>query len=68
MRHILTTLAVLAPLYPVWRALFPKYVTTTELVGRAMLRVAREGAPKKLLENADISALGRAASAHEQAA
>jgi hypothetical protein len=52
--------AALAPLYPIWKTIFPKYVTTTELVGRAMLRVAREGAPKRLLENVDISALGGA--------
>ena len=47
-----------SPLYPVWKTVFPKYVTTTEEVGRAMLRVAREGAPKRLLENVDIAALG----------
>jgi uncharacterized protein YbjT (DUF2867 family) len=51
--------AVLGPLYPVWKTLAPKSVTTTEEVGRAMLRVAREGAPKRLLENVDIAALGR---------
>jgi uncharacterized protein YbjT (DUF2867 family) len=50
--------AVLGPLYPVWKTLAPRYVTTTEEVGRAMLRVAREGAPKRLLESADIAALG----------
>jgi uncharacterized protein YbjT (DUF2867 family) len=49
--------ALAAPLYPVWKALFPKFVTTTEQVGRAMIRVAREGAPKPLLESADIAAL-----------
>jgi len=49
--------AVAAPLYPVWRTLFPRHVTTTEKVGRAMLKVAKQGAPKKVLENADINAL-----------
>jgi hypothetical protein len=49
--------AVLGPLYPLWKTLAPRYVTTTEEVGRAMLRVAREGAPKRLLENVDIAAL-----------
>jgi uncharacterized protein YbjT (DUF2867 family) len=48
---------VVAPLYPLWKALFPKYVTTTAQVGRAMIHVAREGAPKRVLENWDISAL-----------
>jgi uncharacterized protein YbjT (DUF2867 family) len=49
--------AVMGPLYPVWKAVFPKYVTTTEQVGRAMLRVARKGAPKPVVENSDINAL-----------
>jgi uncharacterized protein YbjT (DUF2867 family) len=41
--------------YPVWGLLFPKYVTTTECVGRAMLKVANRGAPKSVLENQDIN-------------
>jgi uncharacterized protein YbjT (DUF2867 family) len=48
---------VMAPLYPIWKRLLPKYVTTTECVGRAMLNVARRGAPKRLLENQDINGL-----------
>jgi uncharacterized protein YbjT (DUF2867 family) len=46
---------VMGPLYPLWKALFPKYVTTTAQVGRAMIHVAREGAPKRVLENRDIN-------------
>lgn len=34
---------------------FPKYVTTTEKVGRAMIRVARNGWPKAVLETSDIN-------------
>jgi uncharacterized protein YbjT (DUF2867 family) len=49
--------AVMGPLYPVWRALFPGYVTTTEKVGRAMLAVAKRGAPNNVLENRDINQL-----------
>ncbi|QSQ26538.1 NAD-dependent epimerase/dehydratase family protein [Pyxidicoccus parkwayensis] len=49
--------AVMGPLYPVLKALIPKYVTTSEQVGRAMLHVVRHGAPKRVLENADIDAL-----------
>jgi uncharacterized protein YbjT (DUF2867 family) len=37
--------AMMGPLYPVWKLLFPKYVTTTECLGRAMLNVAKRGAP-----------------------
>jgi uncharacterized protein YbjT (DUF2867 family) len=49
--------AVAGPLYPILRRLFPKYVTTAENVGRAMIRVAREGYSKPILENEDINAL-----------
>ena len=47
-----------APLYPLLRALFPKSVTNTEELGRAMIRAARGEAPKKILEPADLIALG----------
>ena len=47
--------AVVAPLYPVWKRLLPKYVTTTAQIGRAMIHVAREGAPKRVLESQDIN-------------
>ncbi|HWP98809.1 MAG TPA: NAD(P)H-binding protein [Syntrophomonadaceae bacterium] len=46
---------VLGPLFPLWRAVFPKYVTTTEQVGRAMIKVAQQGVPKPVLENQDIN-------------
>ena len=48
--------AILAPLFPVLEALFPRHVTTTERVGRAMLNVARHGFAKPVLENDDINA------------
>jgi hypothetical protein len=47
----------MGPLYPIWKRLLPKYVTTTECVGHAMLNVARHGAPKRFLENQDINEL-----------
>jgi uncharacterized protein YbjT (DUF2867 family) len=50
--------AILGPLYPVLKTLFPAYVTTTETVGRAMLEVAKRGGPGSVLENSDIDALG----------
>jgi uncharacterized protein YbjT (DUF2867 family) len=49
--------AVMGPLYPILKRLLPNYVTTTECVGRAMLNVARHGAPKRFLENQDINGL-----------
>ena len=54
---------LLWPLVVLLRWLFPRSVTTTENVGRAMLEAARRGAPKTLLENADINDLARAARA-----
>ena len=59
--------AVVGPLYPLWKALFPDHVTTTEVLGRAMIRAAREGAPKRVLENRDINALGGGSSSAEAA-
>jgi uncharacterized protein YbjT (DUF2867 family) len=43
------------PLMPLLYKLFPKYVTTTEQIGRAMLAVARRGYSKPILETADIN-------------
>lgn len=49
--------AVAGPLFPIVKALFPRHVTTTTRLGRAMLHVARRGAPKPILESADFDAL-----------
>lgn len=54
---------VVAPLFPILRALAPRHVTTTEQVGRAMIAVARRGAPKRVLENHDINEVERQARA-----
>jgi uncharacterized protein YbjT (DUF2867 family) len=52
--------AILRPLYPLLQA-FPKYVTTTEKLGQAMLIAAKRGAPKRVLENSDINKLAAVA-------
>jgi hypothetical protein len=39
------------PLLPLVRAIAPSAVITTQELGRAMIRVARKGAPKRVLEN-----------------
>jgi uncharacterized protein YbjT (DUF2867 family) len=59
--------AVVGPLYPVWKALFPDRVTTTEVLGRAMVRVARDGYSTRVLENRDINEAGGGASSAEAA-
>jgi uncharacterized protein YbjT (DUF2867 family) len=48
---------LMGPFIPLLKSLFLKTVTTTEQVGRAMIRIAKQGAPKRLLENIDINAL-----------
>ena len=52
--------AVLHPVIALARRLFPRQVVTTAEVGRAMLRVAREGHARAVLERADIAAVARA--------
>jgi uncharacterized protein YbjT (DUF2867 family) len=48
----------IAPLLSLAFRLWPRKVTTTEHIGRAMLATARGGAPKAVLDPADINALG----------
>ncbi len=47
--------ALMRPILPLLRWLLPQYVTTTELLGRAMIRVAQKGYPKRVLESRDIN-------------
>jgi uncharacterized protein YbjT (DUF2867 family) len=50
--------AIFWPLLPLLYRVAPGAVITTEELGRAMIRAAREGAPKRVLENRDLRALG----------
>jgi len=52
--------AVLGPLLPIFRALSPGLVISSEELGRAMIRAARDGAPKRILEVRDLQALAAA--------
>jgi hypothetical protein len=49
--------AVLSPLYPLWKGLFPNHVSTTEQLGLAMIHVAKHGAPKRILYAQDVNGL-----------
>jgi hypothetical protein len=49
---------VTAPLYPILRRLTPNLVTTSEVVGRAMIRLAFDGYSKRIIETADLNRLG----------
>ncbi|MBL8568922.1 MAG: NAD(P)H-binding protein [Phreatobacter sp.] len=53
-RAVYATMGVLLPLI---KRLAPDMVITSEQFGRAMIRVARQGASKRVLEPADINAL-----------
>ena len=50
---------ILAPIYPLLRFLFPKSVTNTEEVGKAMINAVLFGADKQTLENSDIISLAQ---------
>jgi hypothetical protein len=46
---------VTVPLYPVLRRMFPKSITTTETIGRAMINIAAKGAPTRVLDPSGIN-------------
>jgi uncharacterized protein YbjT (DUF2867 family) len=48
--------AIAMPLYPILRRVAPRFVLTTEEIGRAMIAVATHGAPTHVLEVTDIRA------------
>jgi uncharacterized protein YbjT (DUF2867 family) len=50
-----TMYAIISPLYPLLKRLFPGYVTSTERLGRAMISVAKTSATKRVLESNDIN-------------
>jgi uncharacterized protein YbjT (DUF2867 family) len=52
--------ALAGPFLSVVRVLVPGSITTTELLGRAMIQAARAGAPKRILNTRDINALAEA--------
>jgi uncharacterized protein YbjT (DUF2867 family) len=48
---------VIGPFSPIVRRLFPKYVTTTTNIGRAMIHVAVSGWSRQILSSGDINQL-----------
>jgi uncharacterized protein YbjT (DUF2867 family) len=59
-RWVRIAYAVLSPILPLLWAIAPGAVINTDELGRAMIRVARRGAPKRVLENRDLRELGAA--------
>lgn len=51
------TYVATAPLWTLLNRIAPAYATTTEKVGRAMIKVARSGYKKPILESKDINAV-----------
>ncbi len=49
--------AMLGPFNGLILKFLPNLATTTEVLGRAMIKAARSGAPKRVLESRDINAL-----------
>ena len=49
--------SVTKPLLPLLKRIMPGQIVTTEQFGRAMLMVARQGAPKRVFESADINGM-----------
>jgi hypothetical protein len=45
---------VISPLYPLWKLLFPKYVSTLKEIGMAMINTVNKGYEKQILEVKDI--------------
>ncbi|MDX1495528.1 MAG: hypothetical protein R3253_15780, partial [Longimicrobiales bacterium] len=58
--------AVAGPLFPLLDRVAPDHVTTTERLGLALIRAARDGAPSTHLENRDINALAEAAAIRKE--
>jgi uncharacterized protein YbjT (DUF2867 family) len=50
---------VAKPLYPIAKRFWPDQLTTSEDLGKAMITVARDGWPKKILDPVDINAAAR---------
>jgi uncharacterized protein YbjT (DUF2867 family) len=46
---------VTRPIYPLLKKLFPNSITTSEQLGRAMIKVTRLGYPKSIMESSDIN-------------
>jgi uncharacterized protein YbjT (DUF2867 family) len=50
-----TIYSLTRPVLPLVQRMFPNAIVTTEQVGRAMLAVAKQGAPSPILESRDIA-------------
>jgi hypothetical protein len=51
----------MAPVYPILQRILGRFVTSTDLLAAAMLRLAVAGSPKKTLNTVELNALAREA-------
>ncbi len=49
---------VINPLYPLLKRIFTRQLTTSQILGRAMIRVAASGHPRSIIDIPDINDLG----------
>ena len=59
LKNVLNIYLVFSLLYPVWKALFPKYVCTLREIGLAMINCVLKGYSKSILEVRDIIAAAK---------
>ena len=59
MRWLRFIYAVTAPVYPALQRMFARFVTSTDLLASAMLRLATHGNAKKILNTAELNAIAK---------
>jgi hypothetical protein len=59
LKNTYTLYRLLAPFFPLWKILFPKYIITQKELGLAMINSVNKGPDKQVLEVRDIALLAR---------
>jgi nucleoside-diphosphate-sugar epimerase len=59
LKNVLKGYRFVSWLYPLWRGLFPRFVTTLKQLGLAMINIAIKGYPKNVIEVEDIKILAK---------
>jgi hypothetical protein len=59
LKNVLKGYRLLSRLYPVWRGLFPKYVTTLKELGQAMINAVLKAYHKNVIEVRDIQIIAK---------
>jgi hypothetical protein len=59
LKNVYKIYKVIAPLYPLWKLIFPKFVCTLADIGKAMINAVSKGYEKQILEAEDIVKLAQ---------